>query len=61
MQIELYDGEIEIIRQYQKHLWNVGKVSKTQRETLTRIIVECGVELDIIERELNFEKNKPKK
>ena len=51
----LHNDEKEIIRRYQKHLWEMSKVSLKQRDILSRIIHECGQELDIIERDLQAE------
>lgn len=48
----LRSDEIDIIRKYQKHLWEVSSIALTHREILTRIISECGTELEMVGNDL---------
>jgi len=50
--VSLRPEEKQVIRRYQKHLWNIAKISLKQRDVLSRIIGECGQELDMIENDL---------
>lgn len=51
----LTDTEKDVIRRYRKHLFEVSKISLDKREVLFRIIMECGQELNIIERDLKHD------
>lgn len=56
MPFTLTAEEMEIIRRYRDHKKRVASsFYPTPREALTAILLECGCELDIIERDLRAE------
>ena len=54
--IQLSPEERAILRRYQKHLWDIAKISFTERGLLNRMILDIGDELDLIDREMRVEK-----
>lgn len=57
MTIDLTPEEKAVLWRYRNHLFKTIGISFHTREVLKRIILECNMELNIVERDLKAEEN----